>query len=431
MIRGDQVENKPLIYIVGGSVRNRADEKIIVENVKRIKGEPFLYEYIERLGREKKMSNSEGCSIAASYGLLKQNVKVRYLRLNEYYLRNGKKRNIEELLELLKEADGMIFALPVYFGDRPSLFNELIEDWKAQKTDFSGMIFGFISVGAKRNGGQETTNVFGMHTIIEMGGMVVGNGPPTSQFGGTTVGGNIGTMENDYFGIMTSEGTGTKVGEVANILAIGRSKEKDKKIRISFLVLQEKDDILQSHIRNIIEPHGNENVEFNIIDITKYNFNRCFACNVCPNGPEDKDYKCINLKDDMVKLHGDIINNDGIILASLCPDDTSELVSAYQIFIERTRYIRRDDFRLTNILTTALSLNELNTHNLFNFRVLTSFVRHNTVIHKGLHNYYYRGEIIDCGSKDILSNFIEYCRILSIGRENYDVGPTRYDAVGY
>ena len=59
-----------------------------------------------------------------------------------------------------------------------------------------------------------------MQSVTELGGLVVGNGPPTSQFGGTAVGGNIGTMENDYFGIMTSQGTGLRVAETAEILKI-------------------------------------------------------------------------------------------------------------------------------------------------------------------------------------------------------------------
>ena len=35
------MKDKPLIYIIGGSTRNRADEDIIIKHVKRI-GMPFF-----------------------------------------------------------------------------------------------------------------------------------------------------------------------------------------------------------------------------------------------------------------------------------------------------------------------------------------------------------------------------------------------------
>ncbi|WP_455391491.1 NAD(P)H-dependent oxidoreductase [[Eubacterium] cellulosolvens] len=427
------MKDKPLIYIIGGSIRNRASEEQIVKKVEALKSEAFLYEYIEHLGREKKISNSEGCAIAAAFGASQQNVDIRYLRLNDYFLRTGKRRRIDQLFGILKKADGMVFALPVYFGDRSSLFHEFVEQWQAKNIEFKDKIFGFISVGAKRNGGQETTNVYGMQSVTQLGGLVVGNGPPTSQFGGTTVGGNIGTMENDYFGIMTSYGTGSKVAETARILKIGKAKAKknNKKIRITFLILQEYDSILESTIKTLIKEVNSKNVEFKILNLTNYNFHRCYACNVCPSRDIRGKYRCINPKDDMKKLHDKIINNDGIILSGLCKKDLSKLKSVYQIFIERTRYIRRDDFKLTNRLTTAFSINELGTHCLFNLRVLTSFLRHNTIIHKGMSDYLHNGEIIECGSIPILENFVEHTRYVSLGRESVEVRPTHYDPVGY
>jgi multimeric flavodoxin WrbA len=425
------MKKKPVMCIVGSSIRNRADQDLIVEHVKKINGEAFLYEYIEELGREKKISNSEGCAIATAYGALQQGIDVRYLRLNDYFLKDGKTKNIEQLSDVLEESDGMIFALPVYFGDRSSLFDELIEYWKLEKKDFTGTVFGFISVGAKRNGGQETTNIFGMQSLTELNGLVVGNGPPTCQYGGTAVGGNIGTMENDYFGIMTSQGTGKKVAETIKIIKLGKSNEPGDKIKISFLILQEIDSLLSSHIESIIKDSNFKNVDFNVINLADCNLNRCYACNVCPHKDSKEEYKCINYNDDMKELHNKIIDNDGIILAGIHLSDNRNRRSTYQKFIERTRYIRRDDFKLTNILTTALSLNELGTHNLFNLRVLTSFIRHNTIIHKGMHNYTHNNEIIDCESKKILENFIEYARCIKAGRGSIDFKPAKYSPVGY
>jgi multimeric flavodoxin WrbA len=424
---------KSLIYIFGGSIRNRAGQEKIVDEVKKIRSEAFLYEYIENLGRAKKISNSEGCSIAAAYGALQKNVEVKYLQLNKYFLKSGKNRNVHELLKILKKADGIIFALPVYFGDRSSLFHELIEKMKLENLDFSGKVFGFITVGAKRNGGQETTIIFAMQNITELGGLVVGNGPPTSQYGGTTVGGNIGTMEDDYFGIMTSQGTGRKVVETVEILKKGmRHKQvRTKKVKISFFILQDSDSILKNHINTIITKSNHKHVDFQIIDVTKYKLNRCFACNVCPNGEVKKDYKCINYKDDMKQLHDKLILSDGIIIAGLSLDDLTKVKSIYQKFIERSRYLRRDDFRLTNVLTTALSLNEIGTNNLFNLRAMTSFIRHNTIIHRGIHNYLDNSNIIDCETAPILNSFINYSRVIKVGREKVKIGSTKYSPIGY
>jgi len=425
--------SKPIIYILGGSVRNHADEDIIIENIKGINSEPVLYEYIEHMGREGKISNSEGCAIAAAYGALQENVEVNYLKLNEYFLKSGRTKELNNLFEKLETSDGLIFSLPVYFGDRSSLFDELIENWRCKKLDLSGRIFGFLSVGAKRNGGQETTNIFGIQNVTELGGMAVGNGPPTSQFGGTAVGGNMGTMENDYFGIMTSRGTGKKVAQVSKILETGKKSidQRSNKIKIAFLILKDKQNKTQSYIKSILQKKDFGNVEFNIIDLTEYKFSRCYACDICPNGEKDIDYKCINQKDDMKKLHSKIIKNDGIFLCGINTKDTSKVRNNYQSFIERTRYIRRDDFRLTNTLVSPFSLNEMGTHYLFNLRSITSFIRHNTIIHKGIYNYLREEKIIDVDSLSILDSFVKYCKYISAGREKVDIDPARYGNVGY
>jgi multimeric flavodoxin WrbA len=304
---------------------------------------------------------------------------------------------------------------------------------KLENLDFSGKVFGFITVGAKRNGGQETTIIYAMQNITELGGLAVGNGPPTSQYGGTTVGGNIGTMEDDYFGIMTSQGTGRKVAETVEIIKKGmkHKQAKTKRVKISFFILQDSGSILKNNIKDLIKKSNHKHVDFQIIDVTKYKLNRCFACNVCPNGEAKFDYKCINHKDDMKKIHKLLIKNDGIILAGLNLKDTKKLKSIYQKFIERSRYIRRDDFRLTNILTTSLSLNEIGTNDLFNLRAMTSFVRHNTIIHRGIHNYLDNSSIIDCETIPILNSFINYSKVIKIGREKVKISSTKYSPIGY
>ncbi len=423
------MSNKPLICVIGGSLRNRADEYFF-DNVVNLEGESQLYEYIERLGREKKISNSEGCAIAATFGALETDVDISYFRLNNHFSKNSKTRNLDKIYEVFRKADGVIFALPVYFADRSSLFHEFIRDLEKREIDLSEKVFGFLSVGAKRNGGQETTNLFAMHNMAELGGLVVGNGPPTSQLGGTAVGGNIGSMESDYFGIMTSQGTGLKVAETTKVLKKGK-KNLAKNAKITFLILQEKDSMIQSYINSLIDDLNSENIDFNVINLNDYNIDRCCACDICPSGDEKANYKCIRNKDDMKLIHDRIVDNDGIILSGLCSKDTTNLESVYQKFIERTRYLRRDNFRLTNVLSASLSLNEVGTNDLFNIRSMASFIRHNTIFHKGIHNYYKEGDVIDGGAVPILKSFVNYCRRIKSGRENVRTKPPRYSLVGY
>ncbi len=423
---------KPLILIIGGSVRNRASEEITIDNVREIKHEAFLYEYIEQIGREKKISNSEGCAIAAVYGTLPFEVDLKYIHLNDYYVINGTRKNVKSLMEIIREADGLIFSLPVYFGDRPSLFDEFIEDSKIEVDLFKGKVCAFLAVGAKRNGGQETTNVYGMYNIIQQGGLVVGNGPPTSQFGGTTVGGNVGTMENDYFGIMTSIGTGSKIAEVTKILVKGSDdSDSSEKPVIKFFILQEKESTVRKTVEDLIKKLPTELATYEILDMTTETFHRCFACNICPNGDKGEDYKCINEKDDMIKVHKEIISADGIVLCGLFLNESAEIVSVYQRFIERSRYIRRDDFLLTNVVATTLSINEIGTQGLFELRALTSFVRHNTIFHQGLTFYLHKGEMIDRNNESIFTSFIESTNIVHQGKKRVDISPTAYSAIGY
>ena len=412
-----KTNNSPLIYLIGCSVRNRSNQQEIVEEVKELSTETLLYGYIEKLARANKISNSEGGLISSVFGVKQWTDNIHYISLNKYFLRDGTIENFESLSEKLIKADGIIFSNPVYFGDRSSLFHEFIKTCRKRKIDFSGKVCGFISVGAKRNGGQETTNIYALHSFTELNALVVGNGPPTSQFGGTLVGGNMGTMENDYFGIMTSIGVGKKTAELASLIKRGSLFEQEKAI-IDFWILEDENSQVEEYIKSIINQitSQNEDIEFKILNLTKYNFNRCFGCNICPN-TNDKTvpYKCINKDDDMKKLHTRLLSSDAIVVCGLSLRDISKIKSVYQKFIERTRYIRRDHFKLTNRLVMAFSINEIGSNSLFNIRVLTSFIRHNVVFHKGFEEYIHNGNVIinrEQEISDLFNSLIKYTKIL-------------------
>ena len=198
------------------------------------------------------------------------------------------------------------FANKVLSNLRPStsLNEESARDSIKEQIDLFPKVVGFVVSGAKRSGGQETTIVFTGMDVMNLGACVVNDGYPISQFGGVNWAGLVGhSAENDDFGIRTSIGVGSRVAETTLIIKNGNLDEEVKQFDWA--------------------PKGN--------------FHRCRACDVCPN-PEakDKDYKCRNHADDMEKFHKQIIESNLIYPVN------------YDLkFEERTRYLRRDNYRLT------------------------------------------------------------------------------------
>jgi len=431
------MKSSPLIYLIGCSIRNKSNQKEIVDEVLKIKNETFLYSYIEKIGRSGKISNSEGGLIAATFGIKKWTDKIKYIRLNNYFLKSGNIVRLNSLLKEIKKADGIVFSTPVYFGDRSSLLHDFIRSCRTNNVCFSEKVCGFISSGAKRNGGQETTNIYSLYSFSELGALVVGNGPPTSQFGGTIVGGNMGTMENDYFGIMTSSGVGEKVAQISSLIKEGKGllkTSKNKKIKVDFWILEERRGQVKTYLNLLIKKlsYLDAGVEFNILDLTKNKFNRCFACDICPNGSQNQYFKCVNRNDDMIKLHRKLLEPDGIVVVGFSKEGERGTKSVYQRFVERTRYIRRDNFLLTNRLVAALSLSRGAPGGLFSIRALTSFIRHNTVFHKGIEDCLSNKRTgIEKRVLDVFLSFICKTRILTLGRKKIDIGEQKYYDIGY
>ena len=55
--------------------------------------------------------------------------------------------------------------------------------------------------------------------------------------------------------------------------------------------------------------------------------------------------------------------------------------SVYQRFIERTRYWRRSSYMIGDKLTAPFVISELNSNQNLHIRMLTSLIRHHTIIH--------------------------------------------------
>lgn len=207
----------------------------------------------------------------------------------------------------------------------------------------------------------------------------------TSQYGGTIVAGDVGTAAKDQYGMNTSIDTGRRVAQITNLLKANQdARSKHTKIEM-WLVQDDKSQYglktLQKFINETILP---SNVELSIRNLTNDQIHRCIACDICPiSKGEQEEYRCIiTKKEDLFKQrHTELIDVDAILIAAYSPIDKSELVSVYQKFVERTRYLRRDNYSLGDVLVAPMIISEINSNQNLHLRMITSFIRHHTVIH--------------------------------------------------
>lgn len=132
---------------------------------------------------------------------------------------------MDQLHEELLSADGLIFGSPVYFGTMAALIKRFFDRTRVLRhNDFSlaDKPVGFISVAARRNGGQETTIIDMIKIMLRHNCVITGNGSITGQFGGTGWAAGKGTVVSDRFGKETAEGVGRRVAYLAEVINIGK-----------------------------------------------------------------------------------------------------------------------------------------------------------------------------------------------------------------
>ena len=131
--------------------------------------------------------------------------EIDHLSLARHFPPTGKIVHAEEVKKKILDSDAFLISGPVYFGDRGSLVQSFI-DFCYQDDEIlshlQGKVYAGISVGAKRNGGQETSLIYQTLDMVNMGMLAVGNdSQTTSQYGGTVVAGDIGKLTDDDYGI--------------------------------------------------------------------------------------------------------------------------------------------------------------------------------------------------------------------------------------
>jgi len=349
---------------------------------------------------------------------------------------NINEKALQNLLKDVRESNGIVLSTPVYFGDRSSIANKFLQLTQKYKI-LNNKAFGVVSVGAKRNGGQETTNIYTLQEAMAQGAIVVGNGPKTSQYGGTVWAGDAGKAIDDDFGLETCYGVGRQVSQLSEIVLKGKIQNNDK-LKVTFLLTMDTNDkyfesILNEYIQTldlkIIEP-----LLYNLTNDTIY---RCIACNLCPSPKmmeklkgEEYPYHCVvqTPKDNMKQVQEVMVQSDCIVFVGV--NSNKDLIYRYQAFMERTRFIRHDDFELTNIPAVGLLINELGATNnqIFNVKVLTSFIRHNTFFLKPIEIIFNNDNRI---YQDNFNEYINTLKIIKEGRNKIEALEVSYKATGY
>jgi multimeric flavodoxin WrbA len=117
---------------------------------------------------------------------------------------------------------GVILGSPVYMGIVSSPMKALIErllDFRQNKFPLAGKVGGAVAVGGGRNTGVEMILQQLCMFMLSQSMVVVGDGPPTSHWGGALWNHFGDDISKDVDGLPTVKGVGKRVAETALIVA--------------------------------------------------------------------------------------------------------------------------------------------------------------------------------------------------------------------
>lgn len=439
-------DSAPKILGLAASLRNglpSSKAESFCEQLSEIPDSAQLRTFLEPTAT-RSLSNSEIALAAGLWAAAQSGSKIELLRLGDFFASGGGTRHIEKLGDSLQTADGIVLSSPVYFGDRSSLAGELLDFLGRDhllRTELRQKVAGGIAVGAKRNGGQETTLIYQLADLMQVGLLGVGNdSDTTAQYGGTCHAGDRGTLTNDEYGLWTAQGTGRRVAHIAGLLQLGRKSSLRGKLRVLLLVMQDYNGIAADFAASLAGVHADA-CDFTLLNLTEKHLSRCLACDTCPTKIDlDRNYTCkvTNTRcDEMMVLHETLLNQDAIIPIVYSGDVQQQISSNYQRFLERSRYLRRGDYLFSDHLVAPLVIEELGARQHYDLRMLTSWVRHHTVMSAAL--VAHRHDNLFLNRKEIETNFalvLERTRLLTAGRlsmfsNGSFPGVTRYNPVGY
>lgn len=405
-----------------------------------------IYRNLQTQRPDQGLSNSEVVLAAGLWGALQVGCDIKHIGLSHYFPANRPGGfALDELKAKLLEANALLVSTPVYFGDRSSVAHDLVEMIRRDpdlREAAQGNVYGGMSVGAKRNGGQETTLVYMLLDMTGVGMLGVGNdSQTTSQYGGTALGGDVGTVGMDEYGLDTSVGVGKRIGHVASVLKMANEARLEDVLRVQIWLLQDAEGRALREVTRIsqdLRKLSGSKIEVSILDATELSIHRCIACDVCPTHVDrDEAYRCIIRKDsDAFKQnHNMFLEPDAVIVAALSPGDRDKLVSRLQRFLERTRYLRRGDYVLSDTVVAPLVLQDLDSRENLHLRILTSMLRHHTIMTHPIIGYTRDGHILNRDGMAVdLARFIRQATRVATGKcVMSSLGPedTKYMPIGY
>ncbi|MBT5401801.1 hypothetical protein HOL24_14970 [bacterium] len=405
-------------------------------------GVPFdeLYKNLRKLTGKKGLCNSEIGMVVALWSAYQEGCDIEYVPLSSHFGPTTRTNKLAELKQQLQDSDALLLCTPVYFGDRSSVASDFIEFIRKDEdilSHLSGKPMAGISVGAKRNGGQETTLVYQLLEMTQMGMLGLGNNTETSsQYGGTIMAGDIGTAADDEYGIKSSLGTGKRLARIARIQNYPKKIKLKGKLKVQFWILQDSKDYALNKIKELIEL-SSEDIVPEIINVTDGDIGRCIACDICPTHVgKDEEYRCIikRKKDKFVHIHEQFLDNDIIVPVTHSPKDRKLLRTAYQRFIERTRYLRRGDYLFSDVSVMPIVFEEIGSSENLGIRLLTSLIRHQTIMHAPNIGYIHNNNVLNFDEmKEKWLRGIHESKGLTISRLNQlkNVDSLSYNPVGY
>ena len=127
------------------------------------------------------------------------------------------KDDMDDVLKTISEAQGLILGSPVYFGNVTAQMKIFMDRSRPLRIDFSlrNVVSGAVSVGASRNGGQETTCAAIHDYLLIQDAIIVGDGAPAAHYGATGVGGSVNDCKNDDVGLETAKNLGKRITDLA------------------------------------------------------------------------------------------------------------------------------------------------------------------------------------------------------------------------
>ncbi len=385
-----------------------------------------------------RLSNSESALAAALWAARKEGAEIHHLSLAEHFLATGQLRHPEILRAKLLEADGLLVSGPVYFGDRGSLAESLIQFIAGDpelKEALRGRIYAGIAVAAKRNGGQETTLIYQMLDMVNLGLLAVGNdSDTTAQYGGTGHAGDIGTLYKDTYGLDTSMGTGRRMARVLKYF--GSTAQLRDTPKALFLILQDANGIASRIVRRLVTRFAGD-LRPTVLDMTDRQIDRCLACDICPTHVGfDDEYRCAVTAqaDSMWDVHKSLLYQELIVPVGVSMREPI-VGSKYQTFLERTRCLRRADYVWGDAMVAPLILEEPGDYGSLPIRMMTSFLRHHTVMARPMVGYLDEAQLSNATRvEEDLSRTLDLAARLAAGRLALarEIAPTsHYRTVGY